>query len=579
MGTEVKQREQCPACAEQGLDSAKDNLSVYADGKFCQSCGYVEKTEKKETFSSLLPGKITPLTDRGLTQATCDKYKISTTLYTGRLNGDDVIQEPVRIFPYCDAGKTVKQKIKSALDKKKQTQKGNTKHNSLFGQQLFNPFDKIPIIVTEGEEDAASIWQMTGLPAVSVPNGAGNASKDLALHLEWLSGFREVLLAFDNDAPGHDAFQACVGLFEPGKVKKVTFPLKDANDMLLAGRGNGKGSEVDRCLWNAEVIKPATIVFPNEVAEKVLQKPTYGMPYPWPSMTKATYGMRRGEVILVAAPTSTGKTEFIMSIIRHLLANDVKIGNFSFEQTPAQTLQRQIGAELNQRLHVPGNNNWDDDKIRGEIDRLKDSIALYQPESGHISIESVIINIRYLAKAHDMSFFVIDNLKALATHPVIDGKRVAAHDYASHCMSLFVMLAKQLNVTIFVVNHLSADKITKQAYVSTSPKDPDKYFGTSSEDMQKMISRPGMDWETGRMPTIENIFGGGAIKDLTDYIIVLARNRMSEDDDEHRTTTVKFLKTRLDSQYEGFTFKLKYHYDTGRLEEIINTPAKTSILE
>lgn len=563
-GPEIKPREQCPSCAANGLDSAKDNLAIYADGKFCQSCGYLEKATKAEAYSALIPSKILPLTDRGLSLTTCEKYKIGTTLYTGRLNNEYVAKEPVRVFPYCDKGKTVKQKVKSVLDKKKQAQKGNTKHKALFGQNLFTPSDKIPIIVTEGEEDAASVYQMTGLPAVSVPNGAGNAFKDLSLHIEWLSGFKEVLIAFDNDEPGREAFNECVGLFEPGKAKKVTFPLKDANDMLLANRGE----EVKKCLWNAEVIKPATIVFPHEVAARVLQKPTYGMPYPWPSMTKATYGMRRGEVILLAGPTSIGKTEIIMSIIRHLIANGVKVGNFSFEQRPEQTLQRMIGSELNKRLHIPNGDDWEDLKIQEEIDKLQDSIALYQPESGHISIENILINIRYLAKAHDMSFFVIDNLKAMAAHPVIDGKRVAAHDYASHCMSQLVVIAKQLNVTIFVVNHLAADKISKQAYVSTSPKDPEKYLNTTSEDMQKLISRPGMDWETGRIATIDNIFGGGAIKDLTDYIIVLARNRMSEDDQEHRTTIVKFLKTRLDSQYEGFTFKLLYNYETGRLEEI-----------
>lgn len=564
MPIEIKPREQCPECAANGLDTAKDNLCVYADGKYCQSCGYIEKTETKEQYSELVAGSIVELKDRGLNLKTCEKYNIRTTLYTGRLNGMDVVKEPIRIFPYYDKGRVVKQKIKSALDKKKQSQKGNTKIKSLFGQNLFTPSDKIPIIVTEGEEDSIAIWQMTSLPAVSIGNGAGNADRELSANIEWLSGFKEVLLCFDNDEPGREAFNKCVGLFEPGKAKKVNFPLKDANDMLLAGREE----EVKKCLWNAEVVKPATIVFPKDVMQKVLQKPTYGLPFPWPSMTKATYGMRRGEVYLLAGPTSSGKTELVMGIIRWLVNNGCKIGNFSFEQRPEQSLQRYIGSEINERLHIPGCEGWDNEKIQQELDRLNDSIALYQPESGHISIENVIINIRYLSKAHDMSFFVIDNLKAMATHPYIDGKRVAAHDYASHCMANLVMIAKQLNVTILVVNHLAADKISKQAYISTSPKNPDEYLNRTSEDMQGYINRPGMDWETGRIASIDNIFGGGAIKDLTDYIIVVARNRMSKDEEEHRTLIVKFLKTRLDSSYEGFTFKLKYNYQTGRLEEI-----------
>lgn len=566
MPIEIKPREQCPDCASRGLDTEKDNLAIYADGKFCQSCGYLDKEVSKEVFTQLIAGNIQEARDRGLTLKTCEKYNIRTTVYTGRLNGIDVVKEPIRIFPYYQNGKVVKQKIKAILDKKKQTQKGNTKIKALFGQNLFIPYEKIPIVVTEGEEDASAVWQMTGLPAVSIPDGAGNASKAVLENLEWLSQFKEVLFAYDNDEPGIKAVNECVLLLEPGKAKKVTFPLKDASDMLKEGRGE----EVERCLWNAEIIKPSTIVFPKDVAFKVLQKPSYGLPYPWPSMTKATYGMRKGEVILLAGPTSAGKTEFVMGIIMWLIDNGCKIGNFSFEQRPEQSLQRYIGAQLNERLHIPGCDGWNDKKIQEQLDKINDSVALYQPESGLISIESVLINIRYLYKAFGMTFFVIDNLKAMATHPYIDKKRVAAHDYASHCMAQLVMIAKQLNVTILVVNHLAADKISKQAYVSTSPKHSDSYLSRTSEEMQEYINRPGMDWETGRIASIDNIFGGGAIKDLTDYIIVLARNRMSKDEEEHRTLIVKFLKTRLDSAYEGFSFKLKYNFQTGRLEEHSN---------
>ena len=73
------------------------------------------------------------------------------------------------------------------------------------------------------------------------------------------------------------------------------------------------------------------------------------------------------------------------------------------------------------------------------------------------------------------------------------------------------------------------------------------------------------------MPTLENCYGASKITDLVDYIIVLARNRVADDELERRTTRVKFLKTRLDSAYEGKEFSLKYDYDTGRLTEYVPT--------
>jgi len=562
MGVEISPRQQCPGCQAVGSDTSKDNLATYADGQVCMKpCGYVNKNNnaptkdtKAKAPSPLIPGVFTALDERGLTKETCEKYRVRTA---------DTATGSVRILPYHKDGRVVRQKIKSRTDKSIMYQKGDTTSTQMFGQQLFSPSKRIPVAVCEGEEDSMAIWQMTGLPAVSIINGAGSALKDMQNNLEWLSGFREVLICFDNDDPGQDAFKKVVGLFEPGTVKRVSFSLKDANEMLLAGRTE----EVKKCLWNGEIVKPNTIVFPHEIREKILTQPTYGRPWPWRSMTKATYGMRLGETYMCAGATSQGKTELIKDIVSDLLADDCKVGVFSFEQTPTQTMQRYIGARLNQRIHLPGCVGWDEQKIVTELDHFGDRIALYEPESGNVTVESILINIRFLTKAHKMTFFVIDNLKALSTNPIIDGKRVAVHDYASYACSQFVAIAKQLNITIFILNHLSADKISLQAYVTTSPKNPEKYNSMDAEGMQGLITKPGMSWERGRTPGIENIFGGGAIKDLMDYILVVSRDRMSKDYEIHRTTKVTFLKTRMDSTYEGYSFDLKYNYNTGRLEE------------
>ena len=548
-------------------DVSRPNLAIHEDGKFCHACGYTEtnnyQKKKEPIVSDLIAGHITALEERGLNEDTCKKYNVRTASFTGNVGTIRCTDEPIKLFPLYEGGRVVRQKVKSRNDKHTQSQRGNTKSTAMFGQHLFNPSERIPVIVTEGEEDAMAMWQMTNLPAVSVVQGAQSAHKDVAANLEWLNGFREVLLCFDNDEPGRKAFDACVSMFEPGKAKRVNLPLKDANDMLLADRGE----EVKRCLWNAEIVRPATIVFPKDLREKVLTKPQYGRNYPWASMTKATYGMRLGEVTLIAGGTSMGKTEIIREIISQLLADEIKVGYFQFEQQPEQTVQRFISAALNKRIFLPGSVDWDDDKINAELDKIENSIALYQPESGQVSIESILINIRWLAKAHKMPFFVIDNLKALSTNPVIDGKRVAVHDYASHATSKLVMLAKELNIHIFIVNHLANDKISLQAYVSTSPKNKKAYESMTAEDTGDLVNKPGLTWQTGRMPDIDNIFGGGAIKDLVDFIIVIARNRTSKDETEHKTIRVKFLKTRMDSSYEGYEFKLVYNYDTGHLEE------------
>lgn len=606
MAAEIRPRSYCPNCEKiKGKKPSRKNLASYPDAVYCLSCGYSEKHNKKQEVkekatqntmitttenttnsidekkvTDLLPGEHRALEERGLTLETCMKYNIRVNTYTGDIGGQRVINKPIKIFPIYHNGKVIKQKIKTRDNTKLMTQRGDTGSMNLFGQNLFSPTKNVPIIVTEGEEDAPAIYQMTdGLPSVSITRGAGGARKELAEHIVYLSGFKSVILAFDNDEAGQKAFDECVvgspgkpPLFEPGRVKKATFSLKDANDMLLAG----KKSEVIKALWNAEIIKPKTLVTMRDIRERILVKPEYGSPWPWQSMTKATYGRRKGELYLLAAATSVGKTEFIKQIISYNLGNGEKIGYFQFEQLPEVSSQRLISDKLNSRIYIPGQ-PWDVDKINEQIDLYQDDIHFYDNTAGHPTLENIMLNIRFLKNCYNVEFFVLDNLKSLAVNPIIDGKRVPGYEYASHAMGLFSMLCRQLNINIFVINHLSEDKIQKQMYLSSSPKNPKEYLNRTAEDMNKYLNKVGADWETGRCPTIANIFGGGNIKDLTDYILVLARNRMSEDLEEKRTTRVRFLKTRFDSTFEGYEFRLKYNFSTGHLEEDLSYLSNTEI--
>lgn len=568
-------REQCPDCVAIKGSTSRNNLTVYDNGwANCMACGYKRpprdnKSSNKEGVKMGMPliaGYHTELKERGITLSTCQKYNVKTVMYTGYLSKDVKCEEElVKIFAIYQDGRVVKQKIKAVEEKHKQGITGDSKNLSLFGMNAFTPTKHMSVIVTEGEEDALAAFQMTGWPAVSVTRGADGAYKELVANLEWLAGFKDVKLCFDNDKPGREATSDCISIFEPGTVRNVTLPLKDANEMLLAGREE----EFKKCVWNAEIIRPSTLVFAKDIRGKILTQPKFGTPFPWHSMTKATYGLRLGEIYLLAGPTSCGKTEFLRAIISQMISNECKVGVFSFEQQPEQTIQRFIGANLNRRLHIPGE-EWNEEDINRELDKIEEMLALYNTGSAAVNIESVLINIRFLYRCYGIKFFVVDNLKSLAKNPQIEGKRVPVHEYASHCVSELGALCKELNINIMVVNHLSEDKISLQAYVSSSPKNPEEYLGRTAEGMQGYINRPGMTWETGRVASIQNIFGGGAIKDLTDYILVIARNRMSEDPDEHRTMRVKFLKTRLDSNFEGYEFRLQYDYKTGQLNEIFD---------
>lgn len=545
----------CPKCSKSGNGKS---LSVYTDGKYCNECGY--STMKKS--QDLLSGNIEIINGRGLNLETLSKYNIQTTDITGHLYaGNYVYNEKSIIFNFYNNGKICKQKIRSIDDKKKITQIGATKKKLLFGQQAFTPTKKIPIIITEGELDAPSVYQAMKYPAVSI-GGASDAHNHIIENLEWLSGWAHVVLCFDSDEAGRSAVDKCIPLFEVGKVRVAHLPLKDANDMIKAGREE----ELKKCIWNAEILKPSTLVTISDIRDRVLKKPNYGEPWHYKALNEATYGLMSKTMYVVAAAEGIGKTEFVKEMIFHLLEKKVNIGLFSFEQDPESTIQRLIGSKINKRLHLPNNEWWDETVINNEMDKLQNHIHLYD-NRGSLSLDTILLNIRYLVKCYDVKFIVIDNLTAMCSNPIVDGHRVSDYQYINEVAGKLSSLINELKISMCIVAHLNNDNISKQAYVSTSPKNLERYETLTAEEINKLIEKPGMRWETGRMPALENIYGGGTLRKLADYIIVLARNKTAEDAEEKRTTKVKFLKCRLDSSNEGNVFELKYNYSTGRLDE------------
>lgn len=530
--TETAPKSQCPKCAEQGRDNSEDNLSTYADGQYCHSCGY---SAKEEPINGMIEkGEYRALTSRSLSKETCQKYDISIGEFTGNLGKNNYIDNgKVVVLNQSEKGKLVKQKIRSVADSHKTTQRGDTKKNILFGQHAFTPNENRFITITEGEFDAASVYQTTDRPAVSITTGASGAKKELSQHLKWLNKWKYVILAFDNDEAGQAATQECLDLFEPGKVRIAHWPLKDANEMLVANRG----PEIMQCLWDAEEYAPEDIITVGDVIGEILDRPVVGLELPWKPMTDIMYGLRPNEIICVAGGTGLGKTEFIKDIILHLGFHlKERVGLFSFEQKPADTMRRLIGGVIGKPLHIPG--EWWDPKVIEETSKMFDDVIYSCGRQGPMGIPELSNLIRYLCKAKGVKFFVVDHLKALAA--TMTNKLTGVED----AMANLKGLCNELNCTIILVCHLAKDK---------------KLSKTGQDDES---------WRDGRVPVLENVYGSSAVEAWADFVFAISRNANSEFPSEQLRTKVQCLKARLDGTKSGARFDLLYNVVKGRLEEM-----------
>lgn len=518
----------------------------------CFSCGksfkkrdrgeavMIESSKNDKPSSDVIfPGKSYEIKTRRISLETAEKYKITSLKYTGYVSKQSVTDEWCFCFNNYVNGVLTTQKLRSVNNKKLQRVFGDQKEDkTLYGQWLFQPNPQRFVVITEGEFDAAVVHQEGGFAAVSVRNGAEGAVRNIKENMDWLSKWGYVILAFDNDAPGQKAVQACLAepnLFEPGKLKIVHWPLKDANDMLLADRGH----EIKRLVWDAEEWRPNDLLKISDYIEEALEKPKQGMDTPWPDLTNAILGWRPGTLNIIAGAAQIGKTEVVTEIIYDLMTKKVPVWLYSSEQILSETPQRLASKAMQVPLYLP-NTKWEKDKIREKMMEFDKYFVRWYPKVA-ITAELILSRMKYSYLADKAKVFVVDNLKA------IEGQLDDVYGKGMNkLMTEFKTFAVTHNVVVIVLSHLSKDKKQQKA-------------GAKDDS-----------WGTGRIPALENIYGSSSIEAWADLVISLARNYLSEDAFERTVTHVTLLKNRLPGERSSRRLYLQYVSDIGRLIPLPN---------
>jgi len=524
----------CEACG------SSDANAVYDDGHtHCFSCGErtsgseVDEGATKETPVSennkelpLLPaGEYEALPNRHIDERVCQKFGYTV----GEFNG-----KKCHIAPYYDEnGKLVAQKVR--LPGKDFMTRGNLKKAlPLFGQNLCRDGGKM-IVITEGELDAMSVTQAMGLswPAVSVPN-AQSAKKAITKAASVLESYEKVVFCFDEDGPGREALAECLPLLAPGKAYVAKLPLKDANDMVKAGRSK----ELVDAIWSARKWSPDILEeIDNALIDEAMKAQAWGLPWPWVTMTKATYGIQRSALYTWGAGTGSGKTTLMKQLMLTAMRPDLgedhssfmpmpdprKVACILYEEPIKRTLKTLAGMAMKQRIHVPGT-VYDEEvakRIGHELKPLLYSVSL----SGARNWETVKNSIRYLARSEGIRDFVIDPMTALTAGD--DNERTALDGI----MSELAGLAEELDITIHLVFHL------------TTPE------GKSHEDGGRVQEK--------------HFRGSRAVAFWSHFLMGLERNKQDPD----CPTIIRGLKDRLTGDAVGPFIALTYNRDTGLMDE------------
>jgi twinkle protein len=337
----------------------------------------------------------------------------------------------------------------------------------LFGIDKFAVGAHQSIIITEGELDALSMYQTLHVPSVSV-RSASSAVSDVSAMRSQINSYERVYLAFDNDAAGEGATAEVARLFDYNKVFHIKFSnRKDANEYLQ----HNEGDELLNLFHNAGHYIPSTIVSSFDQFEKILteEKPQ-GVSYPFPTLTKMTYGIRPGETVLLKAPEKVGKTALMHAIEHHLLKEtDANVGSIFIEEPRQRHLQSLAGIELRSPAHLPDSNISDDQVLSALREVLGRDNRLYIYNHFGTNDPDVILDtVRFLVTACGCRYILFDHISMAVTALSGEKDERRALEYLATRLE---MMVKELSFALIVVSHVNDFGQTRGSHYLTKVAD------------------------------------------------------------------------------------------------------------
>ena len=258
--------------------------------------------------------------------------------------------------------------------------------------------------------------------------------------------------------------------------------------------------------------------------------------YPFQGLNTKTHGCRKGEISTFCAGSGIGKSQLCKEIIYHILkTTDKKVGYIALEESIERTANSIIGLELNRLLHLEPV-TVDDEYNEAYQNTVGSGRFFLYDHWGSMESDNLLNHIRYMCKALDVEYIVLDHL-SIVVSGLGDGDERRMID---NIMTKLRGLVEETKVGLILVSHLKRPQ--------------------------------GVGHEDGGRTHLSQLRGSAGIAQMSDICCGLERNQQSEQ--HSNRTTVRVLKNRFSGE-TGIACQVAYNAQTGRLEEVENIQEET----
>ena len=171
-------------------------------------------------------------------------------------------------------------------------------------------------------------------------------------------------------------------------------------------------------------------------------------------LNELTSGFQKGDLIILAARPSVGKTALALSIARNAaMETDVGVAVFSLEMAKMQVAQRLLCIETRLDLHKLRTGRLRDDdwmNLTRSIGRLAQA-KIFIDDTAGISVLEARAKARRLSRDQGIGLVVVDYLQLMSSHERLNSRE----QEISHISRSLKGLAKELDVPVLALSQLS----------------------------------------------------------------------------------------------------------------------------
>lgn len=450
----------CPKCSHTRKHKNDPCLSVLIEeGVYnCHNCGWsgtVKILKPKKEYVKPAPelkNLSQPIIDwfagRGITNQTLLRYKVSEgTDYMPQVGSEVrtihfnyIYNEEVFNIKHRDSSKNFKLVSGAMLGP--------------YGLDVSLSNSDSELVITEGEIDAMSFYEVGIRTAISVPNGASKGSQKL----EWLDEFihlfdgKRIYLATDMDEAGVALRNELARRLGKENCYIIEFPRKDANDTLVL---DGPDRLVE-CYNSAKPFPVDGIDDASAVKDEIYRLFEEGTPQGFTTGydMDSEFIWHPGQVTLITGIPGHGKSTFLKNIIFRL-ANNHGLKSFIYSAEEANTAfalsdMYQIAtgksffvSEFAQRI------------TKEEIDEympfMNDHFKYLRLHDNDLSIEGILDKAKHMVKNFGINIMVIDNMSTVEKS--MSSQTDTRHHQIKNMMNDISRFARNYSVHVFLVAH------------------------------------------------------------------------------------------------------------------------------